>query len=182
MPADKPKAKKQAKASGVPAKPDHPEDATVPTPPAKRSGTTATKAAAETTPAMSTPRGKVKATADAAPGAAATTSTPNGKVKTAAATTGKVKTAATPEAAPNGTVKTAAATDGTVKTAAATDATDVDPDATAPDEEEPPANPLEALRRAQAKRVPPPGTQPRFGGSGTRGGNLSAPRHYNRHK
>jgi len=50
-------------------------------------------------------------------------------------------------------------------------------------EEEPKLSPLEAVRQAQANRVPPPGTAG-YGGRGGRGRgvNPSAPRHYNRHK
>jgi hypothetical protein len=53
---------------------------------------------------------------------------------------------------------------------------------TAP-EEEPQLSPLEAVRQAQANRIPPPdsGRGGRRGGKG-RGVNPSAPRHYNRHK
>ena len=51
-------------------------------------------------------------------------------------------------------------------------------------EDEQPAqnHPLEAIRRAQARRVAPPGTQPHIGGGKGRGANPKAPRHYNRHK
>jgi hypothetical protein len=41
--------------------------------------------------------------------------------------------------------------------------------------------PLETLRRTQANRVAPPGTQQSFSGR-TRGSNPSAPRSYNRHR
>jgi hypothetical protein len=50
-------------------------------------------------------------------------------------------------------------------------------------EEEPKLSPLEAVRQAQANRVPPPGTGRDGVGRGKgRGVNPSAPRHYNRHK
>ena len=46
-----------------------------------------------------------------------------------------------------------------------------------------PRNPLEALRRAQANRSLPPGSQPHGGGKASRaGGGGKAPRMYNRHK
>jgi hypothetical protein len=49
-------------------------------------------------------------------------------------------------------------------------------------DEQPALNPLEAVRRAQAKRSLPPGSHPEFGRGGTRNFNPKAPRHYNRHK
>ncbi len=50
-------------------------------------------------------------------------------------------------------------------------------------EPEKPESPLEAIRRAQANRVPPPGTGDR-GAKGRKGhgSNPAAPRMYNRHK
>ena len=160
MPA-KPKAKKTSKASGVPAKPDHPEDTPAPARDPRPAPPAATTATAGTAPAMSTPGGKP---------------TPNGRKPAGGKTTeGDVTSAGGKDAAGGKGKATAAVAD-------ALEDSQAEPDAATSDEEEPPANPLEALRRAQAKRVPPPGTQPRFGGSGTRGGNPSAPRHYNRHK
>ena len=44
-------------------------------------------------------------------------------------------------------------------------------------------SPLEAIRQAQANRVPPPGTGDRGGKGGRgRGASPAAPRMYNRHK
>jgi hypothetical protein len=43
-------------------------------------------------------------------------------------------------------------------------------------------HPLERIRKAQARRVPPPGTFQGSGRGGGRGANPKAPRHYNRHK
>lgn len=43
-------------------------------------------------------------------------------------------------------------------------------------------HPLERIRQAQARRVPPPGTFQGSGKGGGRGANPKAPRHYNRHK
>jgi hypothetical protein len=49
--------------------------------------------------------------------------------------------------------------------------------------EDKPANPLEALRRAQANRSLPPGSGNRgAGGGGGKGGSPKARRMYNRHK
>ena len=46
-----------------------------------------------------------------------------------------------------------------------------------------PANPLEAIRRAQANRSLPPGSGQHGGRGGVgKGGNPKAPRMYNRHK
>jgi hypothetical protein len=61
------------------------------------------------------------------------------------------------------------------------------PDQTSPEdveqEDQEQLTPLEAIRRAQANRVPPPGTGDRGGKGGKgRGANPSAPRMYNRHK
>jgi hypothetical protein len=59
------------------------------------------------------------------------------------------------------------------------------PDETTDDTAEPEKHesPLEAIRRAQANRVPPPGTGDRGGKGGRgRGSNPAAPRMYNRHK
>jgi hypothetical protein len=56
-------------------------------------------------------------------------------------------------------------------------------EAAADADEAPPANPLEALRRAQANRSLPPGSGPRGGkGGGGKGANPKSPRMYNRHK
>jgi hypothetical protein len=50
-------------------------------------------------------------------------------------------------------------------------------------EQEKPANPLEAVRRAQANRSLPPGSGNRSGGRGSgKGASPKAPRMYNRHK
>ena len=55
---------------------------------------------------------------------------------------------------------------------------------TEPDEQQQEAlSPLEAIRRAQANRVPPPGTGGQSGRGGKRRDNHpSAPKMYNRHK
>jgi hypothetical protein len=56
-------------------------------------------------------------------------------------------------------------------------------EATDVEEETTPANPLEAIRRAQANRSLPPGSGDRGGrGDVGKGGNPKAPRMYNRHK
>jgi hypothetical protein len=49
-------------------------------------------------------------------------------------------------------------------------------------EESKPANPLEALRRAQANRSMPPGAGGPGGGRVSKGAHPKAPRMYNRHK
>ncbi|MEU7874133.1 hypothetical protein [Dactylosporangium sp. NPDC049140] len=49
-------------------------------------------------------------------------------------------------------------------------------------DEDRPANPLEAIRRAQANRTFPTGGGGRGGGGVGKGGSPKAPRMYNRHK
>lgn len=60
---------------------------------------------------------------------------------------------------------------------------DTTPEATTEETEAPPANPLEAVRRAQANRSLPPGSGNKTAGRGVgKGGSPKAPRKYNRHK